>query len=131
MLQRRQSADGIVYYASPLLASAGVKHGFSARVGGVSPAPFDSLNLGISRDSELKDARENIEENYRRLAAAIGCDGRQRCWASQVHGADVCDVRVGAAFENGVRADALVTDDPGRVISVDRKSTRLNSSHLV
>ena len=93
-------------------------HAFSTRVGGVSPPPFDSLNLGISRDSELKDARENIIENYRRLASAIGCGGRERCWASQVHGAAVCEARAGGGFENGVCADALVTDDRGRIISV-------------
>jgi YfiH family protein len=84
----------------------------------VSPPPFESLNLGISRDSELKDARENILENYRRLATAIGCANRERCWVSQVHGAAVCAVRRGSGFESGTCADALVTDDPGRIISV-------------
>jgi YfiH family protein len=119
MLQRRTAAtDGIVYYASPLLETLGVPHAFSTRLGGVSPAPFDSLNLGISRDSELKDARENILENYRRLATAIGCDARERCWVSQVHGADVRDARRGAAFESGACADAVVCDDPERMISV-------------
>jgi hypothetical protein len=119
MLQRRTApADGIVYYASPLLESVGVPHAFSTRLGGVSPAPFDSLNLGISRDSQLKDARENILENYRRLAAAIGCDTRERCWVSQVHGADVREARPGSGFESGACADAIVCDDPRRVISV-------------
>lgn len=32
---------------SPLLT--GVRHGFSTRRGGVSPAPWDSLNLGPGR----------------------------------------------------------------------------------
>jgi hypothetical protein len=118
MLERRHSKDGILFYASPLLERLGVPHAFSTRAGGVSLAPFDSLNLGISRDSHLKDARPNIEENYRRLATAIGCTGRARCWASQVHGGDVCEARAGAVFENGIPADALVTDDPDRIISV-------------
>lgn len=120
MLQRRLSTDGtIAYYASPLLETAGVPHAFSTRTGGVSPAPFDSLNLGISRDSELKDDKSNIAENYHRLAAACGCDDRARCWVSQVHAADVADAtRSCGAFENGRPADALVTDDPARVISV-------------
>src|SRR5690349_13505 len=118
MLECRRTTDGLVYYVSPRLEALGVPHAFSTRVGGVSPPPFDSLNLGISRDSELKDARENILENYRRLASAIGCGGRERCWASQVHGAAVCEARAGGGFENGVCADALVTDDRGRIISV-------------
>ena len=118
MLQRRTAADAIVYYASPLLESLGVPHAFSTRLGGVSPAPFDSLNLGISRDSDLKDARENVLENYRRLAKTIGCDARDRCWVSQVHGGDVRDALAGSPFESGARADAIVCDDPARVISV-------------
>lgn len=120
MLQRRTSTDGsLPYYASPLLEAAGVPHGFSTRLGGVSPAPFDSLNLGISRDSDLKDDRANILENYRRFALACGCAGRERCWVSQVHGAAVADAAASCgAFESGRQADALVTDHPGRVISV-------------
>jgi YfiH family protein len=120
MLQRRVSTDGsIPYYASPLLEAAGVPHGFSTRIGGVSPVPFDSLNLGISRDSALKDDRANILENYRRFANACGCANRERCWVSQVHGGEVADATTAcAAFECGVPADALVTDDPRRVVSV-------------
>jgi YfiH family protein len=118
MLERRRTADGLVFYVSPRLEALRVPHAFSTRAGGVSPPPFASLNLGISRDSELKDSRENILENYRRLASAIGCAGRERCWVSQVHGADVCAVRRGSGFESGTCADALVTDDPARIISV-------------
>jgi YfiH family protein len=35
-----------------------------------------------------------------------------------VHGADVCEVRRGSGFESGTCADALVSDDPWRIISV-------------
>jgi YfiH family protein len=114
----RRDVGGVVYYVSSLLEDAAVPHAFSTRVGGVSPAPFDSLNLGISRDSQVKDSRENILENYRRLAVAIGCAGRERCWASQVHGAEVRVARGGATFESGACADALVSDDPARLVSV-------------
>jgi YfiH family protein len=120
MLQLRSAAfaDGLRYYASPLLERLGVPHAFSTRTGGVSPPPFDSLNLGIAGDAAIRDASDNLEENYRRLRAAVGCAGLGRCWVTQVHGADVCDIHPGCAFENGVRADALVSDDPTRVLSV-------------
>lgn len=52
----------LVWLASPLLG--GVRHGFSTRRGGVSPAPWDTLNLGPGRG----DAPENVEENYRRFS---------------------------------------------------------------
>jgi len=117
MLLRRQVND-LVFYTSPLLDRAGVAHAFSTRLGGVSPAPFDSLNLGIARDSALKDDAAHVEDNYRRLAGALGLADRQRCWVSQVHEADLCLVRPGETFKNGPRADALMTDDPARLLSI-------------
>ena len=62
--------QSLVWLASPLLG--GVRHGFSTRRGGVSPAPWDTLNLGPGRG----DAPENVEENYRRFFAAL--DRRRR-----------------------------------------------------
>ncbi|MGL5891107.1 MAG: laccase domain-containing protein, partial [Bacteroidia bacterium] len=48
---------------SSLLA---VRHGFSTRHGGISPAPFNSLNLGGSEDTP-----ENIAENRRIFLHAL------------------------------------------------------------
>jgi YfiH family protein len=121
MLQPRfaaSAAGDLRYYVSPLLQRLGVPHAFSTRTGGVSPPPFDSLNLGIAGDADVRDSSDNLEENYSRLRAAVGCSDLGRCWVTQVHGADVCDVRIGSTFENGIRADALVSNDPTRVLSV-------------
>jgi YfiH family protein len=118
MLQRRTSPDGVVYYASPLLEAAGVPHAFSTRLGGVSPPPFDSMNLGNPSGCATQDTDGRIDENYLRLQRAIECDSRRRCWVHQVHGGDVLRVGMGEAFENGQRADALVSDDPQRVLAV-------------
>jgi len=117
MLLRRQHQD-IVFYTSPLLEQARIPHAFSTRVCGVSPAPFASLNLGISRDSTLKDTSENVEENYRRFATTLGPASRQRCWISQVHQADICTIHPGDVFTSGPRADALMTDDPTRLLGI-------------
>jgi purine-nucleoside/S-methyl-5'-thioadenosine phosphorylase / adenosine deaminase len=58
---------------------------FATRRGGVSPAPYDSLNLG--RLTEDDDA--NVDENRARLAAATG-HGRERIlYGRQVHGTTV------------------------------------------
>ena len=56
---------------------------FSTRLGGVSAAPFDSLNLGILTD----DTRQNVVENRRRLAAALSLDPARVPIGLQVHGA--------------------------------------------
>jgi purine-nucleoside/S-methyl-5'-thioadenosine phosphorylase / adenosine deaminase len=58
---------------------------FTTRLGGVSEAPFDSLNLGVLTD----DARENVIENRRRLAAALGRDAERIAIGLQVHGAEL------------------------------------------
>ncbi len=118
VLQRVTSEAEIVYYVSPLLQRAGVPHGFSTRLGGVSIKPFDSLNLGNPGGAEIQDGWERIHENYRRLFTALGLRQKPRCWVHQVHGPDVVVVRQGHEFSNGARADALVSDDPDRVLGV-------------
>jgi YfiH family protein len=118
VLQRKVSETGVVYYQSPLLARVGVPHGFSTRLGGVSMSPFDSLNLGNPQGAAQQDEWERINENYRRLIHAIGASNRERAWVHQVHGGDVVFVRREHEFSNGARADALVSDDPDRLLTI-------------
>jgi polyphenol oxidase len=117
-LQRRIAPHGVVYYASPLLEAAGVPHAFSTRLGGISPAPFDSLNLGNPNGCAVQDEYERVWENYRRLQAAAGCGGGELCHVHQVHRATVVEARPGESFDRSAKADAIVSDDPTRVLSV-------------
>lgn len=117
MLQRLSSPAGPVYYVSPLLERAGVPHAFSTRQGGVSPAPFDSLNLGNPSGCDRQDDEQHIQENYRRLQAAIGHRDAPRSWVHQVHGADVLDADANT-FTNGQKADALITRRPGQILAI-------------
>ena len=119
MLQRQTTADGIVFNASPLLRAAGVPHAFSTRAGGVSPPPFDSMNLGNPNGCDARDDYENVWANYRRLQAAAGCGAeRELCRVHQVHGGGVVRARPGRPFDTAAKADAIVGDDPARVLSV-------------
>ncbi|MGB7160882.1 MAG: peptidoglycan editing factor PgeF [Tepidisphaeraceae bacterium] len=118
MLDTRTSPSGVVYYGSRLLDAVGVPHAFSTRLGGVSPAPFDSLNLGNPSGCDTIDDGERIERNYALLQDAIGCGGMPRCRLHQVHGAVVHSVRAGELFESGMKGDAMTSDDPDRVIAV-------------
>ena len=116
-LTRRTAPSGVVYYTSPLLDRAGVRHGFSTRLGGVSGRPFDTLNLGNPTGCAVPDAGENVAENFRRLAAAIGCDRHRRREVRQVHGAAV--VVVGdEAIDPAAEGDALVTVGAGELLAV-------------
>jgi YfiH family protein len=58
---------------------------FTTRRGGVSAAPFDTLNLGVLTD----DPRAAVDANRDRLAAAIGIARERTLQGLQVHGTGV------------------------------------------
>ncbi len=65
----RVEANGTRFYqAWNLHASGLVTHAFSTRSGGMSPAPFDVLNLSFG----TQDSRENVIANRKTFAAALG-----------------------------------------------------------
>jgi polyphenol oxidase len=59
-----------------------VRAAMTTRTGGVSLAPYDSLNLGYS----TQDDRSAVVENERRVAAAMQIDAAAIRWVYQVHG---------------------------------------------
>lgn len=109
--------SGVVFLRSSLLP---VPHAFSTRLGGVSPAPWDSLNLRPG----MGDGREALLENYRRFCAAIGADIRRTVLSRQVHETNVRACTAADAGKGLFRdrdynsADALVTDAPGLTLFV-------------
>lgn len=95
---------------SPISARAprlrGARALFTGRAGGVSAAPFDSLNLA----RHVGDDPEAVETNRALLAREIGLP---LVFVEQVHSADVLVLRSGGARgeESSIAtADALVTD---------------------
>ena len=109
--------DQLTWLTAPVLD--GVRHGFSTRLGGVSPAPWNSLNLRTG----CGDSQENLAENYRRLCAVIGADHRRVVLAKQVHETTVractaLDAGKGLWSERDYTADALVTNEPGLPLAV-------------
>ena len=83
----------------------------STRHGGVSPAPFASLNLGIN----TQDNSEHVAENRRRFVNAIGAGTYLVAFSHQVHGTDVLYTTEPGRFEG---YDALITNQPGLLIGV-------------
>jgi YfiH family protein len=65
----------------------GATAAFTTRPGGVSKAPFEALNLGLFTD----DDRDDVVENRRRLAAALGFPPDRIAAAHQVHGAELIE----------------------------------------
>ncbi|WP_417615859.1 peptidoglycan editing factor PgeF [Oceanisphaera sp.] len=91
-------------------APASVFSAQSTRGGGVSPAPFASLNLG----AHVGDNPANVEANRARLAACLSLPSAP-VWLEQVHGTRVLTL----PDETGnLTADAVVSRTPGQVCSI-------------
>ena len=96
----------------------GAPHCFTTRLGGVSEGVFSSLNLGWNRG----DSPENVTENYRILAAALGFDTERLVLTRQTHSDIVRQVtaRDARGFDNRSypECDGLITDQPGTALAV-------------
>ena len=109
--------NGLTYFTSPLLR---VPHGFSTRLGGVSPAPCDSLDLSPHHLSQDPDS---IRENFRRFYTVLGADMEKTVLSHQVHETTVravtaADAGKGLFRERDYTADALITNVPGMTLTV-------------
>ena len=99
-LERYQSGE--VTLLSDARVAGGVTFAFTERTGGVSEAPYASLNLGDA----CGDDPGRVAENRRRALGAIGADGLadRLVTPRQVHGDKV--VRVASGDDGAVRAAA-------------------------
>jgi YfiH family protein len=96
---------------------------FTLRSGGVSAAPFDSLNLG----AHVGDEAAAVVENRRRVRARLSLP-EEPAWLEQVHGVEVVDLDAAAPAVGVTRpapaavalpaADAVVSRRAGRVCVV-------------
>jgi len=97
------------FLRSKLLSSHGVIGIFSLRHGGISPPPFDSLNLGYGLDDPEENVMQNVDILVR--AASLPCSPHR---AMQVHGTDVLTCR-GQGSMHQDRADILLGTDGAAV----------------
>ena len=83
----------------------------STRVGGVSKAPFSSLNLGL----HTKDNTQDVVDNRVKFCALLGWEAAQLAGAHQVHGTKVLRVHRPGQWEG---YDAFMTNKKGVLLSV-------------
>jgi YfiH family protein len=97
---RAESRDALTVFPIERARELGVDAFVTDRFGGVSIAPYDSLNLAyhVGDDSEL------VDENRRRVATAAGVTDNKLVTVSQVHGANVLSAHLVTATSE---ADAL------------------------
>jgi polyphenol oxidase len=112
----------------PAELAPGVMFMFTGRRGGVSAAPYDTLNLG----GAVGDEPAAVAENRRLTGRACGLDDGQLAWMRQVHGVAVRYADAGTEEFGGVgspdpagragqplpEADASFTDVPGLGLGV-------------
>ena len=111
-----QEKNGVLFLSYPAFSELpGFYHGFSTRKGGVSKGIYASMNLSFTRG----DKEEDVRENYRRIAEAIGFSVDSIVCADQTH---TTRVRVVTEEDRGKgvtrpkdyqEIDGLVTNVPG------------------
>ncbi len=129
MLNRVTLHNQIVVYQSRLFNSLGVTHAFSTRVGGVSPPPFQTLNLGNPQGTS-QDSKENLRANMERILAGLGMSDVAVATVRQVHGGKVAsrrmqqqssessDRNLSYGLESQTQADAMVSDVTSVVLAI-------------
>src|SRR5258708_36318092 len=97
----------------PVELAPGVLVMFTSRRGGVSAAPYDTLNMS----SSAGDQASAVAANRRRVAQACGLQLEQLSWMRQVHGSAVSYARAAPRGEPP-EGDAMFTDVPAPALAV-------------
>jgi hypothetical protein len=108
-MHRITHANGVVTYTFAAFAGLPLQAHVSTRHGGVSPAPWNTLNFGVTRG----DTPQRVAANRERLAEALGIAAADLVRCKQVHGAGVAKVSADDAGALIEASDALITDTPG------------------
>lgn len=112
--------DGIQYITIPDWAEQGVNIAFTARLGGSSSAPYDSLNLGLHVD----DQATLVIKNRHLVLQLFPSDLMHLVCCQQVHSANITLVNQSMAGRGAgdldsalPNCDAMVCNSPGLVLS--------------
>jgi len=98
----------------PLTSLPGVRHGFFTREGGTSGGIFASLNCGYGSG----DDKAAVSENRARAARTFDLDPSRLVTVHQTHSPDVVTVETPWPPADAPRADAMVSNRPGIMLSV-------------
>ena len=99
----------VPYLTFKKLDQAGVRHGFSTRMGGVSEGMFATLNLSYNRG----DKKEAVDENFRRISEAIGFDHTKLVFSNQIHETRIHKVTKEDCGKVMKDMDGLATNEQG------------------
>lgn len=116
----KNNKNGIEYLTFNNISSLDrIRHAFSTRLGGVSTGIYSSMNLGYTRG----DIKENVDENFRRMASVLQCEVSDLITGIQTHTVNVLRVGKEDAGKGVTRPvdyediDGLITNEPGIVLT--------------
>lgn len=109
-------SNGVAYFTFPLLEQTRmVRHAFSTRLGGASKGYFSTMNFSLTRG----DNRDDVLENYRKMARILGTDVSKMVLSHQTHTTNIrlvteTDAGKGIWRERDYEnIDGLITNVPG------------------
>ena len=114
-MKQREHAGITFFEFKELGGNSQVQHAIFGRKGGVSPAPFASLNLSVS----VADQKANVYANRARAYGIYGRDTDSVVHAHLVHGTAVAAV---SQANNGTwieHVDGLITNQPGCALTMN------------
>jgi polyphenol oxidase len=104
----KKEKNGLVYYQFNLFLQFPIKHAIFTRFGGISNAPFDSLNIG----GNLGDLDENIIENKKLIFNVLDIPFETQFDVWQVHGVNiVIPEKPREPLGKYIQADGIVTNE--------------------
>ena len=115
----RQTVGGLPLITVDAMLKNGCFAAYTTRFGGISPPPYDSLNLSYSESRA--DPLENVQKNWNVVTTALGCSKEQLVRTRQTHSRNVLYVDrpidfSAEAYSDGV--DGVVTDRPDLLLTV-------------
>lgn len=115
LFQWRRSEGVSLLTVAAFSATGLVRHGFTARTGGVSEPPYHTLNMGFT----VNDDPLHVLENRRRVATALGVPLTRMVAAKQVHGDRVALIKAGDEGRGALTYDDAL-EDTDALVSAER-----------
>lgn len=109
--------QGKLSYLQPAGLKGGLVAGFSTRNGGVSRAPYNSLNLGLNTE----DLQASVDGNRSTFARSFDLQPHQLLTVKQVHGKDLLVIdepNLDLTHFLSIEVDAIATNQPEIMIGV-------------
>jgi YfiH family protein len=96
-------------YQFEIFKGCDLTHGIATRRGGISPEPWDSLNVGASVGDEL----DRVHQNIGRIFKALSRDPESKYDVWQIHSNHVQVVEAPRGNAAPIKADIITTNLPG------------------